>query len=92
MTKPPFLTMGYAGAAGFQAAISGMYFIEHATKQAAVLQAYLSRAPELTDKVIEAANKAAGQLSGDDAFKGIVYATGAGIAAGLALYEATRKE
>ena len=86
------LVILYGGVAGTQAACSAMCFIKYANIQTTVMQEYLSRAPELTDKVIEASNNAAENFGSGNLVAGVVFGTLAGICAGLALYDATKKE
>ena len=84
----------YGAIAGVNAANSVMNYINYANEKAAVLQAHLSRAPELTDKVLDAANKAAEGVGEGNLWKGFLSGGVAGLFAGLALYEAakTRRE
>ena len=80
--------MLYGGVAGCSVTCSAMNYIDYATEKAAVLQAHLSRAPELTDKVIESVNQAAEGIGGGNLLKGWLFGGLAGVFAGLALYEA----
>ncbi len=83
--------MLYGATAGIEAGCSVIEYINYATEKAAVLQAHLSRAPELTDKVIDAANKAAEGVVGEgNLWSGLLYGGMAGLFAGLALHEAAK--
>ncbi len=88
------LAIMYGALAGIDAACSAMNYINYATEKAAVLQAHLSRAPELTDKVLEAANQSVEGVGEGNLLKGVLFGGAAGLFAGLALYEVakTRRE
>lgn len=83
-------TILYGGFAGASAACSVAHGIDYATQKAAIIQEHLSRAPELTDKVLEVANKAAENIGSGDFLAGVGLGVVAGLFAGLALYEATK--
>ena len=84
------LSVLYGGVAGAGVACSVMYYIDYATQKAAVIQEHLSRAPELTDKVLEAVNNATENVGSGDLIGGYAFGVFAGLFAGLALYEAAK--
>ena len=84
------LTILYAGVAAVDLACSVMYYVDYATKKAAVIQEHLSRAPELSDKVLEAANNAAENVGSGNLIGGLAFAGAAGVFTGLALYESAK--
>ena len=85
-------TIFYSTVAGIQTTASVANFVEYAVQKTAALQDHLSRAPELTDKVIEAANDAVKNVSSGNLYTGIAFGVAAGFFAGMALYDASRRE
>lgn len=81
---------------GVLAATNGYFALEillkNANMKAAVFQEYLSRAPELTEKVYQTAQTAIERVSSGDFYTGLACAAVAGIFGGLAIYDACKKE
>lgn len=77
---------------GLFVSVSAWNFIDYAIERAAVFQEYLSRAPELTGKVIYAANEAVKNIGRGELLLGLASGALAGLNAGLTLYAATKKE
>lgn len=83
-------TIAYATIAGIGGGLSVSNYFDYAAQKTAALQAHLSRAPELTDKVIEAANQAVEGIGEANIAKGFLFAGLAGLFSGLALYDAAK--
>lgn len=81
-------TMFWSGLSGGMAFLSAWSLNTYTTERVDLLQEYLSRAPELTNKVIEATNQFAGT---DFIVAGGISAVLSGICLGMAMYTATRK-
>ncbi len=89
MEKNIYSVIGGLGT-GTLISISAGNFINYAI-ESAVFQEYLSRAPELTDKVIYAANEAVKNIGRGDLLLGLIFGAMAGLNAGL-IYAITKKE
>ena len=89
MTK--LITILFSISAATFAAAAGKNIADYASEQTAVVQEYLSREPELTETVLEAAVDYAHKLV-ELPFFGIAYGILAGVAGGMALYTASKKE
>jgi hypothetical protein len=84
---------------GINAAVAGLsaYFsldklLDYANTRAALFQEHLSRAPEITEQVYEAARQSAEKLSGVNYLIGLVQAGLAASLAGIAIYAACSKD
>jgi len=73
--------------AGVCTVMAAESYINYSIQKTAIVQEYLSRAPELTDKVFDAANKAAEGIGRGDLISGVFFGGMAGLFAALVLYE-----
>jgi hypothetical protein len=81
----------YAWVAGLNAYFSLDNLLQHANTKAAVFQEHLSRAPEITEQVYEAALQAANVYHGNF-YMGLTQACLAGFLGGLAIYAACSRK
>jgi hypothetical protein len=78
-----------AGANGY---IALEYILNYVSKKSAVFQAELAKAPELTERVYESAREAAERVSSGEIYSGLFSGTIAGFFAGIAVYQACKKD
>ena len=87
-----FLAAGYGGLAGFDAVVAAYSLSDYVTEKSARLQAHLLRTPssELTNKFMETTIGTVDYIVGNYVYVTVGFGIGAGIFAGLALYEAVK--
>ncbi len=66
--------------------------INYGTEKSALLEEYLSREPELTEKIITDINTSIDKLVSGDAWAAVFFGMGAAVFAGTTLYEMTKKK